>query len=285
MIAKFEKRISPDSGQTSVRKYKNLHNLLHWHMEHEIIFVSEGTVELNVNNRFYTLKPGMCAFIKSEEIHCINGTANSITHVIKSSAPAILQITKEKSPECPVIKNNDTVIERFIDVEKELKRAGEYCGIIADCIVTCLVAEIFRTERVCTENDELRNSEKYKELLKWITNNYNHISFEDAAKHMNFSKAYFSKYFQDLTGIKFTRYLNILKVSAAIDKIKGKESNMTEISLSCGFGTIRNFNRVFKNLTGYAPKSLPKNYVFLYTITDSDNIGFDPTLNCSEIVE
>lgn len=39
MIAKFEKKILTESGQNSTQKYKNLHNLLHWHMEHEIIFV------------------------------------------------------------------------------------------------------------------------------------------------------------------------------------------------------------------------------------------------------
>ena len=284
MIAKLEKKIITDYGQTSAQKYKNLHNLLHWHTEHEIIYVSKGIVELNVNNKIYTLKDGMSAFIKSGEIHCINGTADSITHVIKSYAPTALSITKGKKLLCPVITECKSAQKKFREIETELKNKKDYSGIIADSLINCIVAEIFRTEQL-SDDSPIKESLKYMDTLNWITENYNNICFEDAARYMNFSNAYFSKYFQNLTGMKFTTYLNILKVSAAIDKITEGKSSMTEISINCGFGTIRNFNRVFKMYTGYAPKSLPDDYVFVYTITQSDNIGFNPTLTCSEIVE
>ena len=69
-----------------------------------------------------------------------------------------------------------------------------------------------------------------------------------------------------------------------IPKELRKKMNMTEISISCGFGTIRNFNRVFKSLTGYSPKSLPSNYAYIYNFKDTDEKSFDPTLNCTEII-
>lgn len=34
-----------------------------------------------------------------------------------------------------------------------------------------------------------------------------------------------------------------------------------EAALAAGFGTIRSFNRVFKQLTGFTPRELPDNYV------------------------
>ena len=284
MIAKFEKKILTESGQNSTQKYKNLHNLLHWHMEHEIIFVSKGSIELNVDNKIYKLTDGMGAFIKSGEIHCISGTQDSITHVIKTSSSTVFRVTKGKKLKSPILESFEQIKKNFQDAEKELKSKKEYSGIIAEGLISCIAAMIFRTEEVL-EDTLLKEDMKYMDLLNWITENYNNISFEDAAKHMNFSKAYFSKYFQNLTGMKFTRYLNILKVSAAIDKISEGKSNITEVSINCGFGTIRNFNRLFKMFTGYTPKSLPDDYVFVYTITQSDNIGFNPTLTCSEIVE
>ena len=83
----------------------------------------------------------------------------------------------------------------------------------------------------------------------------------------------------------FTQYLNFLKVSAAIEKILDGKLSMTEISIACGFGTIRNFNRVFKAFTGYSPKNLPLNYTLIYNFKDFSSNGFDPTLNCTEIIE
>ncbi len=126
---------------------------------------------------------------------------------------------------------------------------------------------------------------KYKELIEMLSINYPHITFEEAAKYMSLNKSYFSRYFYRFSGMTFTQYLNILKVSAAIEKIQEKKLNMTEISVSCGFGTIRNFNRVFKELTGYNPKKLPNNFVFIYNFKDTSGNDFNPTLNCTEILE
>ncbi len=285
MIAKFEKRISAGAGQTCVYKYKNLHNLPHWHMEHEIIFVAHGSIELNVNNKLYMLTAEMGAFVKSEEVHYMRGSLDSITYVIKTSAEAIRHIIQGKRLTCPVLKHHYPIKTIFSDIEKELKPQKEYSGIIADSIITRLVAEIFRTEPTCNEKAVCHPNDKDKRLLNWIISNYTHISFEDAAIYMHFSKSYFSKYFKTLTGMKYSKYLNILKVSKAIESIAEGEKNITEVSIDCGFGTIRNFNRIFKSLTGYTPKSLPKNYVFLYNIVDGDPVGLDPTLNCSEMME
>ena len=116
-----------------------------------------------------------------------------------------------------------------------------------------------------------------------LASNYAYVSFEDAAEYINLNKSYFSKYFHKFSGMTFTQYLNILKVSAAIEKIHEKKINMTEISISCGFGTIRNFNRVFKSLTGYSPKSIPDNFSYIHSIKGTSICDFDPTLNCTEI--
>ncbi|MBE7022767.1 MAG: AraC family transcriptional regulator [Ruminococcaceae bacterium] len=285
MIAKFEKKISDDKGQVSFCKYKNLHNLFHWHIEHEIIFVSCGCVELYVDSELYTLTAGMCAFITSKEAHYICGSANSIIYIIKTSSAAIDQIIQDKRLKCPIIKTDSFIKRAFYEIENELRERKEYSDIIVDSIMNRAVAEIFRTEITGRKDVAKYQKEQYNKLLSWIAKNYTDISFEDAASYMNFSRSYFSKYFQNLVGMKFTQYINILKVSLAIDKITNGEKNMTNISISCGFGTIRNFNRVFKNLTGYTPKHLPDNYVFLYTISTGDNDGFDPTLSCSEIIK
>ena len=54
---------------------------------------------------------------------------------------------------------------------------------------------------------------------------------------------------------------------------------------ACGFNTIRNFNRVFKELTGYTPRTLPKDYRFIRSLKEYKDNGFDPTLHGSEILE
>lgn len=286
MKARFEQAVFSDATHTSAIKYKNLHNLPHWHMEYELVFVLEGSAELMVNNCFFDISKDSCAFICSEEIHCIKSTPGSVLGVVKTDASYVKKIVGNKHLTSPVLNESSTAIHIFYDILSELKNQKDYYNIIADTIITRFIGEIFRNEPNSPYTEIAKKmSTKYKELIEMLSNNFSHITFEEAAEYSNLNKSYFSRYFYHFSGMTFTRYLNILKVSAAIEKIREKKLNMTEISITCGFGTIRNFNRVFKELTGYNPKKLPDNYIFIYNSKDISGNNFDPTLNCTEILK
>lgn len=278
MIAKLER---PVAGNTSACAYKNLHNLPHWHREHEVIFVSSAAVELTASNKLYVLRPGAAAFIESDTVHFIKGSCGSVTSVIKTAAPATFSITEETQLVCPILEGRYDLFQYFNEIKQEQQSQQAYGPIIADSMATKLVAEIFRNEKTCVKAQQMQN-QKQKELLEWILCNVSHVTFEDAARYMNFSKPYFSKYFQSFSGMKFTQYVNTLRVYAAIEKIAEGKMTMTEISIACGFGSIRNFNRIFKNYTGYTPRALPQHAIFSYRQLGREDLGFDPTLDCSE---
>lgn len=40
----------------------------------------------------------------------------------------------------------------------------------------------------------------------------------------------------------------------------GEKTSITDVSVRCGFNTIRNFNRAFRDITGYSPRTLPEDY-------------------------
>ena len=120
-------------------------------------------------------------------------------------------------------------------------------------------------------------------MCRKISNEYGTITFCEAAKHMHFSEPYFAKVFHRTFGMTFTQYLNTVRIAAAIDKLKQGNMSITEISLSCGFNTIRNFNRVFKSLTGYSPSHMPSDYIFLYSLRTG--YGLNPTLTSTQIIE
>ena len=286
MKAKFEKREFSETTHISAHRYKTLRNLPHWHVEYELIHVFEGTAELMADNELFLLSDGMSAFINKQDIHYVKAFDESIVGVIKTDASMIDRITDKKSLISPVLENDYSFRESFLEILREINGDQDYREIIAESVLVKLVAEIFRNEKTCVKavSEETTNN-KYKDLLSLISNEYAYITFEEAASYMNLSPAYFSKYFRRLSGMKFTQYLNTLKISAAIDKIAEGKMTMAEISVACGFGTIRNFNRVFKDLTGYTPKHIPKDYVFVYNFRDNDDIGYDPTLNCSEMIE
>ena len=59
---------------------------------------------------------------------------------------------------------------------------------------------------------------------------------------------------------------------------------MADLMARCGFNTLRNFNRVFKEVTGYPPKHLPTNFSLNRRAFVNEETGFDPTLDASIVL-
>ena len=96
--------------------------------------------------------------------------------------------------------------------------------------------------------------------------------------YSGYSSAHFSKMFKALSGMNFSDYLNIIKVENAIIMMRNERNmTMTSVSLKCGFSTVRNFNKVFKELTGYSPRTLPEDFVIETGTRIAKDNAFDPT--------
>ncbi len=286
MKIKFEKKIAFDVAHILPRKYKNLHNLPHWHKEHELILVQSGTALVTENDNGFELSTGMAAFLHSEETHSIESAPGTVMTVAKLDPAYFHRIIGDKRLLCPILSHDYRLHTHLTELAAELKEPLEYGGIVADSIATELLARIFRGEATQASGSARRDStEQFKGLLELIGQSYAYMTFEDAAQYMHFSKPYFSEFFYTHTGMTFTRYLNMTKILYATERVQEGKLSVTEISKACGFNTIRNFNRVFKKLTGYTPNTLPKDYRFTHSLKEYTDSDFDPTLVGSEILE
>lgn len=281
VTAKLERREASSDTGVYICRYRNLVNLPHRHNEHELIHINIGPVTLMTANGAYTLDDGNSAFVHGGEIHCMRSDRGSDVSVMKIDPALIRKAAGKKKLLSPVIESDIPVIKAFDEIIKEQNTADEFSGIISGSIVLRLAAEIFRQEKTTEkETNKSEANEKYKELIEMISERYAVLTFEEAADIMCFSKPYFSKFFHRAAGMTFSEYLNTVRVSAAMEMISEGRSSMTDIAIKCGFGTIRSFNRVFRELTGYSPSSLPKGYVFIGAGREEG--GFDPTLGCTE---
>ena len=268
-------------------RYQNLNNLSHYHSDHELVYINKGHALVTINEKFFNLNSRKCVFIHSNDIHYISSDEDTIITVLKAENKYFEHIFASKKLLSPLLSQTSNIEGILNDIHSELKTSAENGDIMADCIAAQLWIMLLRNEPILRDHGsgsgKSSTKDIYNEISKKISNEYNTITFEEAAKHMHFSEPYFSKIFHNIFGMTFTQYLNTLRVAAAVEKIKHGNLSMTEISASCGFNTIRNFNRVFKNFTGYSPNALPSNYVFLYSL--QDGFGLNPTLNCTEILD
>ncbi len=283
----FESSNSKGLSKISCIKYKNLTNLSHYHSDYELIYVNEGSAQISVNEHLINVHEKESVFVHSNDIHHIHADGETVITVLKADQKFFETIFARKTLASPLI-SKDIPVEHFLEaVYAEIKRGDENRDMMANCMTVQFFITLLRgsktVERKSESSGRMSTHEIYRELCKKIADEYATITFEDAARHMKFSEPHFSKVFHNIFGMTFTRYLNTVKIAAALEKIRQGHMNITEIAYSCGFNTIRNFNRVFKNFTGYSPKSIPSDYVFPYNL--QDGYGLDPTLNCTIVMD
>lgn len=288
MLAKYERRVYRGGALVWAGQYRNLKNLPHWHYECEIIYCNKGQAAISASNKNYELKEGYCFFFPSECIHNITSDENTILTVALYDKKLTTGITDIYDLANPVFKDaNSSVLKGLTAILNEYAEKKSFYGQIVNAIITTLVLKIYREhDLIKRETQPLKPTViRYKKLLSQIDEDTD-ISFEEAAKIMNMSEAYFSRFFKSMAGMTYTQYLNSIRVERAIDlMMQNNAITSKDLMVQTGFGTLRNFNRVFKEVTGFSPKSLPDTFVpNIRTSMQEDNGMFNPTLKESELL-
>lgn len=282
MLANYEHRSFDKGSHIWIEKYSGLHNIPHWHFESELIACLAGRASVMLEGNFYELTPDYCVFCSSESIHNIVGERDSLLLVAQFEKPAGHDLPEYRL-KAPLFRDRYHVKERMQQIYREYQAKPRFYAEMINAIATELMVDVLRGEEMTEKrSDDSFSVMRYKELLSEIDRHYSTLSFKDAAAFMNMSEAYFSRFFKRVSGMTFSRYLNVVRVSRAIDLL-GSDPNLSvrDLLAETGFNTIRNFNRVFKSVTGYAPKQLPANYILHIRSLTTEVSCFDPTLDTS----
>ena len=171
----------------------------------------------------------------------------------------------------------------FDNIRKEFAEKGAFYRESLETQTSALILEFFKNSKTRKNNENVRF---YNGLIKKINEEFATITFEKAASYAGYSPSYFSKLFKRLAGMNFSDYLNVIKIENAISMMRrNPQSMISAIAEKCGFATLRNFNRVFKNLTGYSPRDLPNEYVLNTGIQIVSGQDFDPTTAISVVID
>lgn len=287
MLAKHELRQYAGAERVWVGKYKNVTNVPHWHFDCELVYVESGAATVTVERKNYYVDEGRALFIDSKDVHFIKADTGSILAFMLFDCKLIRAILDEMKLAEPLLSRDYRIMDVYEAINGELNAGDKLCCQSINNRMERLMLDIFMNERTMPAGeDENYHTATYKKLLKEIDAKYENYRLADAATFLSLSESYFSKFFKDMTGMTFSQYVNLVRVEKAIEMMRQGKATMTKIAIDCGFGTIRNFNRVFKTITGFSPKKLPKSYDSLglhptYSVEET----FDPTDKTSELID
>jgi transcriptional regulator GlxA family with amidase domain len=86
------------------------------------------------------------------------------------------------------------------------------------------------------------------------------IDYAYLAREVHMDLASLCRLFKRATGRTMTTYVNELRVSSAARLLQETELSLLEVGLRSGFKNYSNFNRQFKKLKGFGPRTLRREF-------------------------
>jgi AraC-like DNA-binding protein len=87
------------------------------------------------------------------------------------------------------------------------------------------------------------------------------IDFASFSDRFHMEQAALCRFFKRATGRTMTAYLNELRVGAAAQLLVNTDKSILEICHRVGFGNYSNFNRQFKRIKGFGPRTLRRQFL------------------------
>lgn len=117
---------------------------------------------------------------------------------------------------------------------------------------------ISRNQRIlstlASSQESVVQSEKMERLTNYVKKHYDSkITIQQVCAILNMSSGSFSRFIKRHTGKTFIDYLNELRIGYASRYLIENDDSISEIAYKCGFNSIANFNRKFKDIKGCTP--------------------------------
>jgi len=100
---------------------------------------------------------------------------------------------------------------------------------------------------------------KIETVKAFLKENYgDEISRDGIATAVDMSPDHLGRTFKELTGERILDYLNKIRIAEASTRLKTSNDKITDIAFDVGFGSLRSFNKVFRDIAGLTPSAFRK---------------------------
>ncbi len=245
----------------------------HYHDTHQILYVTDGSAHITVNNEEYTLNEGSLIIISRMEAHSITSMNSDYARYEIRISPEIMSSTVKDLRLYSILLNRPVEFNRVMNVKKE-----EFAGIFQEITCEFNNEHTYKGEMTSLLLGKLFISiyRKFPQMFSWANIPYfetvykiqrkfeeelsENYKLSSLAQEYNLSKYYLSHIFKSVTGYSVMDYLKNLRIAKAKTLLAKSNISISEIVKICGFSDNNNFSRDFKAITGFTPRDFRKKH-------------------------
>lgn len=256
---------------------------IHWHKEVEIIYVDNGSCEINLDLQQYQLKKGDIVIVRPYILHSLKQykketgccfswvfDLNMLSYGITDACyvKCFKPFMEDKFSYPPVISETangyEELKEILLGIHKACDEKKEYIELDIkwrlEKLFYTLIEGIFSKRKGNLEQKK-ENATNVKIVVDYIHEHYqNPITIAELANLLHFSEPYFMRYFKKHTGVTSVDYINDFRMNKAIELLINTDDSVMEIAIQVGMHNISYFNRIFKKKYEMTPREYRKKY-------------------------
>lgn len=260
---------------------------LHRHKEAQITWIQAGEGTLIASNNMHTFRSGEIYLLGADQPHLFKSNPEFFQPDNKSMIRTLTVFFDPNGalaslfslPEMKVLRDfihqtqqgflvpsefTDRVSRIMIDIQKNSGSDQMICFLQ---LLSVLQSINPRPEPLSpssishdiTESEGIRISNIYNYILQHYSEA---VTLDDVAREACMTPQAFCRYFKKHTGHTFISFLNSMRVNEACKKLtENRYESISVVAYKCGFTSITNFNRVFKNVMGNSPRGYLDSYM------------------------
>ncbi|MBP3323511.1 MAG: helix-turn-helix transcriptional regulator [Clostridia bacterium] len=247
----------------------------HYHHCHQILFVTGGSADFEINDSLYTVKEGSLIIFSKFEQHSVSIKEGDYRRYVLEIDPDILVNAGSRYGIVSVLFNRPAGFFNILDVSdcmdefksifERMVTESESERVLSSDMLDILMQELLIM--VCRRFPEsfIEISENNFHIVSEMQNRFEkeykeNFTLEALSREYNLSVSYLSHLFKEVTGNSVMGYLLFCRIAAAKKLLAESKKSISEIVDECGFSDASNFSRTFKKLTGNSPSEFRKKY-------------------------
>jgi len=269
----FQNVTDADSFGNSIRCYHDFgFPQPHIHPSAELLYVERGRVELTVNGRAEILHPGDTALVLPNQLHsfvCDDGSFYWVHVFTPTNAPMFFTLLGTRVAKCFRYAADADAVRYYCAVclaappegtqphasfssvsegrQSPIRVKSALYGILAGYLESELI------ERDAAEDSLFGNIMQY--IAAHCTED---VNLTTIAAAFGYEPHYLCRYMKKITDINIRWLINRCRIDKARAMLDTVDRDITEISLEVGYGCLRTFNRVFREIVGCTPSEYKK---------------------------
>ena len=242
----------------------------HMHSELELLWVTEGALQVTCGGRSLCVPTGSLAFLNSGTIHEFRKQGDACTFLCIQCS---LKYFRSFYPRLPYLHVEPVLLDEHLTEKEKAKLCRSVYALAKAYFLRQEHFELSCLSKACQllyrlysllpvslidEGQALENARqnaRLQRLLTFVDKNYMHkIRLSDFAEAEGLSLSYLSRFCKSMLNQPFQSYVNTVRFYAACQEINAGGKRLLDVCLDSGFSDYRYFSAAFREHLGMTPE-------------------------------